>query len=310
MGDPGHWSAEHHFKGVLGTVRFGCCLLALFGGVREVSAAPRDESSAVIVLRVGPECFVRAVHVTGYLVPRDVAVVMFNAPDYRISDILVKPGDTIATGDVVGKATPTVARPDGGTAPVEIHSMASGLVLSSTAFVGMPTSAQAGPLFTLAVDGDMEAAVDVPSTHVFEIKAGQVAHVTLRDGTVLDGHVRMAPPIIDRATQIGQARISFDASQKTAAGRFSRGPTIEADRSCGIGVPQSAVRESSDGPRLQVVERGAVATRNVSLGLVRDGEVEVTAGLHEGDLIVANAGASLHDGDRVTPVAAQNQDAP
>ena len=59
-----------------------------------------------------------------------------------------------------------------------------------------------------------------------------------------------------------------------------------------------------------MVERGAIVTRNVSLGLVRDGEVEVTAGLHEGDLIVANAGASLHDGDRVTPVAAEDQDAP
>ena len=108
---------------------------------------------------------------------------------------------------------------------------------------------------------------------------------------MLDGHIRLAPPIIDRATQIGQARIAFDASQNTAAGRFARA-TIEADRSCGIGVPQSAVRESSNGPRLQVVERGAVVTRNVSLGLVRD------------------AGASLHDGDRVTPVAAEDQDAP
>ncbi len=309
MGEPRRRSAEHHFSRYLGAVRLGCCLLALVAGTRELLAAPSDESSAVIVLRVGNECFVRAVHVTGYLVPRDLAVIMFNAPDYRISEILAKPGDTVATGDVVAKATPTVARPDGGSAPVEIHSMASGLVLSSTAFVGMPTSVQAGPLFTLAVDGDMEAAVDVPSTHVFEIKAGQVAHVSLRDGTVLDGHIRLAPPIIDRATQIGQARIAFDASQKTAAGRFARA-TIEADRSCGIGVPQSAVRESSNGPRLQVVERGAVVTRNVSLGLVRDGEVEVTAGLHEGDLIVANAGASLHDGDRVTPVAAEDQDAP
>ena len=236
MGEPGGRSAEHHFGGYLGAVRLGCCLLALVAGTRELLAASSDESSAVIVLRVGTECFVRAVHVTGYLVPRDVAVVMFNAPDYRISEIVAKPGDTVVAGDVVAKATPVAARPDGGSAPVEIHSMASGLVLSSTAFVGMPTSAQAGPLFTLAVDGDMEAAVDVPSTHVFEIKAGQVAHVALRDGTVLDGHIRLAPPIIDRATQIGQARIAFDASQNTAAGRFARA-TIEADRSCGIGVP-------------------------------------------------------------------------
>ncbi len=309
MEEHGRQAAERQFSGSFRAFRFGVVLLTLAGTLRTGLAAPTDASSAVIVLRVGKECFVRAVHLTGYLVPRDVAVVMYNAPDYRISEIVAKAGDTVAAGDVVAKATSTAAKPDQGSSPVEIHAMASGLVLSTTAFIGMPTSAQAGPLFTLAVDGDIEANVDVPSTHVFEIKAGQVAHVSLRDGTVLDGHVRLAPPIIDRATQIGQARIAFDSAQKTVVGRFARA-TIEADRSCGIGVPQSAVRESSNGPRLQVVERGAVVTRNVSLGLVRDDQVEVTAGLHDGDLIVANAGASLHDGDRVTPVAAQDQDAP
>ena len=96
--------------------------------------------------------------------PRDVAVVIYNAPDFRISEIMAKPGDVIAAGDVVAKATSTAAKPEGGSAPVEIHSMASGLVLSSTAFVGMPTSAQAGPLFTLAVEGDIEAAVDAEHT--------------------------------------------------------------------------------------------------------------------------------------------------
>ncbi len=302
-------TVERQLSGLLGSFRLGYVLIALIGAPSTLLAAPADESSAVVVLRVGNECFVRAVHVTGYIVPRDIAVVMYNAADYRISEIVAKPGDTVAAGDVVAKATSTGGKPDAGSSPVEIHSMASGLVLNSTAFVGMPTSAQAGPLLTLAVDGDIEAAVDVPSTHVFEIKAGQVAHVALRDGTVLDGHVRLAPPMIDRATQIGQARIAFDSNQRPAVGRFARA-TIEADRSCGIGVPQSAIRESSNGPRLQVVERGAVVTRNVTLGLVRDGEVEVTTGLHEGDLIVANAGASLHDGDRVTPVAAEDQDAP
>jgi predicted deacylase len=256
--------------------------------------------------RVGRQCFVRAVHATGYVVPRETAVVMFNAPEFKITEVLSRPGDSVADGAVMARATS--AR--GGTTPVEIHAMAAGLVLGSTAFVGKPTSVQGEPLFTLAVDGDMEVAVDVPGTHVFEVKAGQVAHVGMRDGTVLEGHVRLAPPIIDRATQMGQARLAFDAGPaRPMIGRFIRA-TIEAERSCGIGVPQAAVIEASTGPRLQVVERGVVVTKAVQLGLAGDSDVEVTAGLHEGDLIVANAGASLHDGDRVTPVAANGQDSP
>lgn len=272
-----------------------------------VRAGERD-ATAVVVQRVSRECFVRAIHANGYVVPRAVAVVMFNAPGFRISQVLAKAGDQVTNGAIVAKVSSGGAG-QAGAQELDIKSPAAGTLIGAAAFVGLPTAAAGAPLFTLAIDGEFEAALEIPGTHAFEIKPGQVAHVDARDGTALDGHVRSVPPLIDRTTQMGQARVAFDGTRHPAPGRFVR-VTVEAERSCGPGVPQSAVRQTSGGARLQVVEAGAVATRTVTLGLTRDADVQVTSGLDEGALIVAEAGASLRDGDKVTAVVPGGRDTP
>ncbi len=79
---------------------------------------------------------------------------------------------------------------------------------------------------------------------------------------------------------------------------------INADRSCGISVPRSAVTYRTGGTTVQVVYNNAIETRSVQVGLHSDTEVEVRKGLNEGDLVVANAGTTLRDGDKVTPIDA------
>ncbi len=302
-----HENARHIAGVVFQTVL--CWLLGMAFASEAVAATPF--MTAVPVRQASRQCFVRSVYALGYIVPRAVAVVMFNAPDFRISDVLVKPGDVVERDQVVAKAvaaTPRSGGPSSNT-KVSIHSLAPGLILKSTAFVGMATSAQTEPLFTLALGGDLEAMVDVPGIHVFELESGQIAHVSLRDGTVLDGHLRLAPVVIDSATQTGQARIAFAAGTHVPLGRFVRAK-IEANRSCGVGVPLAAVNKSSEGPQIQIVDGDIVATRTVELGLSNESAVEVTNGLHEGELVVANAGAALRDGDRIKPILVDAQDGP
>ena len=77
--------------------------------------------------------------------------------------------------------------------------------------------------------------------------------------------------------------------------------TIDADRSCGISVPRAAVHYRTEGPRVQVVRDNVIETRVVQVGFHSDMDIEIRDGLREGDLIVANAGSSLRDGDRVNP---------
>jgi multidrug efflux pump subunit AcrA (membrane-fusion protein) len=42
----------------------------------------------------------------------------------------------------------------------------------------------------------------------------------------------------------------------------------------------------------------------VQVGFHSDMDIEIREGLREGDLIVANAGSSLRDGDKVNPIMA------
>jgi len=66
------------------------------------------------------------------------------------------------------------------------------------------------------------------------------------------------------------------------------------------------VHYRTEGASVQVVRENVVETRLVQVGLHSDTDTEVRDGLREGDLIVANAGSSLRDGDKVTPIVADS----
>jgi multidrug efflux pump subunit AcrA (membrane-fusion protein) len=55
---------------------------------------------------------------------------------------------------------------------------------------------------------------------------------------------------------------------------------------------------------VQVVRGDVVETKLVQVGYHSDTQTEIRDGLREGDLVVANAGSSLRDGDKVKPVEA------
>jgi multidrug efflux pump subunit AcrA (membrane-fusion protein) len=78
--------------------------------------------------------------------------------------------------------------------------------------------------------------------------------------------------------------------------------TIDARRSCGVAIPRNAVDYAIEGTSVQLVRNNTVQTRRVSVGLLSDDSVEIREGLNEGDIVVANAGTSLHDGDRIRPI--------
>ena len=99
---------------------------------------------------------------------------------------------------------------------------------------------------------------------------------------------------------MGHVRIAIDGSPTLGAGRFVHS-TIDTGQSCGISVPLAAVHRSTDGTSVQVVRGNLVETVRVRVGEASDDRIEVQAGLKEGDVVVAYAGTSLRDGDRVTP---------
>jgi multidrug efflux pump subunit AcrA (membrane-fusion protein) len=57
-----------------------------------------------------------------------------------------------------------------------------------------------------------------------------------------------------------------------------------------------------------VVKGDIVETRKVKVGLVSDTSTEILEGLDVGEIVVADAGTSLHDGDRIKTTFADDLD--
>lgn len=278
-------------------------------GLAATSPARAEAESApgaqVIVVRAANACFTAAIRVTGYLVAREEAVLTLDAPGQKVTEVLVGEGDKVTAGQTLVRLTRQEGGPDTGASKTStLRAPAAGVITRSTAVVGatapaMPTE----PLFRIAVDNEVELEADVPSIHVPSINTGQTARVEIGDRRELSGRVRLAPAAVDQRTQIGRARITLERDPQLRLGMFARA-TIDANRSCGISVPRSAVRYRTEGTSVQVVRDGAIATRLVKVGIHSDTDTEIREGLREGDLVVANAGSSLRDGDKVKPTVA------
>jgi multidrug efflux pump subunit AcrA (membrane-fusion protein) len=240
--------------------------------------------------------------VTGFLVARDEAVVTLDAPGLRVTEVLVGEGDRVTSGQTLVRLVRQAGEGQDASAAARtsiiLKAPAAGVVTRSTAVVGATASPmQNEPLFRIAVDNEIELEAEVPSIHAGAISPGQTARIQIEDSRELSGRVRQAPAAVDQRTQLGRARLSLERDPWLRLGMFARA-TIDADRSCGISVPRSAVHYRTEGPRVQVVRDNVIETRVVQVGFHSDMDIEIREGLREGDLIVANAGSSLREGGK------------
>jgi multidrug efflux pump subunit AcrA (membrane-fusion protein) len=292
-------------------------LLVGAGLVTPHLALAQPETSAgagVMVVKATTACFSDMVRVAGYLVPRRMAVVNVEADGYKMTEVLVAEGDQVTSGQVLARLTRQAA--EGSNAPagaggsagarpgpssLTLRSPAAGLVTRSTARVREMASPQAEPLFLILVDNEVELEAEIPSIHVAKLKSGEIARISIAGGAERVGRVRMVAPDIDRKSQLGKVRLAVGIDASLRIGMFARA-TIDARRSCGVAIPRNAVDYAIEGTSVQLVRNNTVQTRRVSVGLLSDDSVEIREGLNEGDIVVANAGTSLHDGDRIRPI--------
>jgi multidrug efflux pump subunit AcrA (membrane-fusion protein) len=278
-------------------------VLAATIGVVSPSRSADDSGPAggalVTVARATNACFSDMVRVTGFVVPRREAVVSPDQEGSRVTDVFVREGDTVKLNQDLAKLTP----PPGSKSGSVLRAPAAGLVTEVRTAVGAPASPQAGPMFRIAINNEVELDAEVPSIHMLKLNPGASARISREDGPDLVGSVRLVSPEIDRKTQMGHVRLSLSADPTLRIGMFARA-SIDARRSCGVAVPRSAI----DHLTVQVVNGAIVETRRVRVGLTSDTGVEILEGLKVGDIVVADAGTSLHDGDRVRTMFADDLD--
>jgi multidrug efflux pump subunit AcrA (membrane-fusion protein) len=268
-------------------------------------------SATVTVARATKACFTGLVRVNGYLVPRVEAIVTLDPDGSSITEVLAGEGDNVRAGQALARFTrPSTeggsAQPAGRPLSGTLTAPFAGVVTRSVARVGAAASPQSEPLFRIMKDNVIELDAEVSSIHVATLSPGQTARIVTENGQELSGRVRSVSAEIDPRTQYGHVRLSIDSDSSVRIGVFARA-TINASVSCGVSLPRSAVSYGTENT-VQLVDKDTVKTRQVRIGLLSDTSVEILSGVSEGETVVANAGSSLHDGDRVSPKRVEDVD--
>jgi multidrug efflux pump subunit AcrA (membrane-fusion protein) len=261
-------------------------------------------TALVVVTKATNACFSDLVRVTGFIVPRREAVVGADQEGSKVTDVLVREGDMVTDNQELARLTAPPAQPGRSSpGPVSLRAPAAGLVTEVRTVVGAPASPQAGPMFRISVNNEIELDAEVPAVHVLKLNPGATVRISRDSAPDLVGRVRLISPQIDRTTQLGHVRITLTNNPSLKVGMFARA-NIDAKRSCGVAIPRTAI----DHLTVQVVKGNTVETRKVKVGLVSDTSTEILEGLDVGETVVADAGSSLHDGDQIKTTFAEDLD--
>jgi len=157
-------------------------------------------------------------------------------------------------------------------------------------------------LFQLMRQQRLEWRAEVTSRQMAQLRAGQVARVSLPDGKTVDARLRLVAPTLNANTRLGTAY--FDLPNSALAMGAHPGVYVRGEISMGAAaatvLPSTAVT-LRDG-NSYVFEIGAdarVAQRQAQTGRRVGEQVEVLGNLPAGSRYVNGGGSFLKDGDTV-----------
>ncbi|MBU1619349.1 MAG: efflux RND transporter periplasmic adaptor subunit [Gammaproteobacteria bacterium] len=182
-----------------------------------------------------------------------------------------------------------------------------GIISARTATVGavLPAGQE---LFRLIRGGRLEWRAEVSSEDLAKLQPGQTAHLTLADGSRIEGVLRMLSPLVDTQSRnaLVYVDLAADASNSSArSGMFASGH-FELAATEVITLPQSAV-QLRDGFSyvLRIGADSTVIQTKVKTGRRNSDRIEIARGLKLSDQVVATGGAFLGDGDLIKVVDSQ-----
>ena len=187
----------------------------------------------------------------------------------------------------------------------------AGIISTRTATVGAVAN-QGQELFRLIRQSRLEWRAEITSSDISQIKTNEQVTLTLPNGQVINGKVRIVSPSIDNLTRNGLAFVDLPKSS-AKAGMYARG-SFHLSQNKALTLPANAiVLREGFAYVMQVNADHRVKKIKVRLGRRSTDRIEITA-LKDGDLNDLNAdfvsagGAFLADGDlvRVVPNTTNN----
>ena len=277
-------------------VAAGLLTLAAPAVAAEEETPPKG--AAVTVLKAAKACFANIVEVSGTIIAREETQVRPERMGLKVAEVMVDAGDTVTAGQVLAR----LSLPEGG--QIAVQSPVAGLVSVSNAAVGAPaTSSKGEALFSVIARSEFDLVGMVPTRDIAKLQVNQTARIKVIGAGEVDGRVRRLSTTVEPNSQLAQVFVGVTTNRRLLVNSSGRAQ-IKTGQSCGVSVPLTAILYGSAGTVVQVVRRARVETRRVETGLMSAGQVEITSGIQEGDIVVARAGALLREGDPVRPVTA------
>lgn len=181
---------------------------------------------------------------------------------------------------------------------------ASGVVAAVLAETGQVMAAGQG-VMRVARDGEREVALALPENELGLVKAGSPAMVRLwADGKTYQGKVREIASAADPATRTFAARVSIVGADAALPLGLSATVSFPKSGNTAYVVPLAAIYQHNGKPAVWVVgQDNTVALRDVVVASFADDGARVSAGLNDGETIVAAGAFKLSPGEivRIAP---------
>ena len=164
---------------------------------------------------------------------------------------------------------------------------------------------QNAPAFEMKRLDVIEAELNVPEREIQNIRPDQYArvHIDALSDEQFDGAVARVAPEVDAGS--GTFRVTVMLANDDAhlrPGMFARVDVRIDQHSDALLVPLEAVVTRRDDNSLFVVEGGVVERRDVTMGYVSDGNVEILNGVAADEWVVTTGHGGLRNGARVSVV--------
>jgi multidrug efflux pump subunit AcrA (membrane-fusion protein) len=283
--------------GLLSAICIGV-LAVIMADARAADEPDSQKGTAVTVIRATKACFADIVEVFGSVQPREEVSVRPDREGLKFTQVLVDAGQTVTAGQALAKIG------SGDSSDITLSAPVAGLISASTAVVGAPATAQQPP-YRIVKNSDFDLVAEAASRDILKLAVNQPAVIRIVGGGSVQGRVRTVPTTIDQTSQLGQVQLAITTRQRMLINASGRAK-ITVGQSCGVSVPLSAILYGDDSTVVQVVRRDRVETHRVDVGLMSGGQVEIRAGVNDGDIVVAKAGALLREGDPVRPITPAN----
>lgn len=145
------------------------------------------------------------------------------------------------------------------------------------------------PLVSISGNGGVVAKVLLPESEIFNLQEGQAAYVTVPaiDQLSIPGIVTAVAPTVDPVSGQVSAEVRFDdLDNLLRPGLSGRVSIITESIPDAIVLPINVLRRTRNGYQVAVVVDGKADLREITTGLISQGNVQITSGIEVGDVVI------------------------